>query len=161
MWACLWRSDWEPSSTILLNGTTSFAVPWQNEIWNITLLWKDTVNVKVFMFDFCSLLFVFYYFGRGSWIGLVYFFNSRVGSARQWNASWLNQGSKVLKAKPMFTPTFYSPNIYIIHTFFSILKWLLNRATKKVQILLKNVVLQAPSMKRREKAKRSARNCLQ
>lgn len=62
----------------------------------------------------------------------------------------------------MFAPTFYSPNIYInIPTFFSILKWLLNRATKKVQILFKNVVLEAPSGKRREKAKRSARNCLQ
>ena len=69
----------------------------------------------------------------------------------------------------MFTPTFYSPNIYFIHTFLSfllsfltyILKWLLNRATKKVQILFKNVVLEAPSVKRREKAKRSARNCRQ
>ena len=89
------------------------------------------------MFDFCSLLFVFYYFGRGSWIGLVYFFNSRVGSARQ--------GSKVLGAKPMFTPAFYSPNIYIIHTFFSILKWLLNRATKKVQILFNRGVARGVS----------------
>lgn len=69
----------------------------------------------------------------------------------------------------MFTPTFYSLNIDIIHTFLSfllsfliyyILKWLLNRATKKVQILFKNVVLEAPSGKRREKAKRSAPNCL-
>lgn len=53
----------------------------------------------------------------------------------------------------MFTPTFYSPNIYIIHTFFSILKWLLNRATKKVQILLKNVVLEAPSGKEEKRRK--------
>ena len=69
----------------------------------------------------------------------------------------------------MFTPTFYSLNIYIIHTLLSfllsfltyyILKWLLNRATRKVQILFKNVVLEAPSGKRREKAKRSAPNCL-
>ena len=69
----------------------------------------------------------------------------------------------------MFTPTFYSLKIYIIHTFLSfllsfliyyILKWLLNRATKKVQILFKNGVLEAPSGKRREKAKRSAPNCL-
>lgn len=56
--ACLWRSDWEPSSTILLHGTTSFAVPWQNEIWNITLLRSTGFERTLLMLRFSCLIFV-------------------------------------------------------------------------------------------------------
>lgn len=56
--ARLWRSDWEPSSTILLHGTTSFAVLWQNEIWNITLLRSTGFERTLLMLRFSCLTFV-------------------------------------------------------------------------------------------------------
>ena len=48
----------EPSSTILLHGTTSFAVPWQNEIWNITLLRSTGFERTLLMLRFSCLTFV-------------------------------------------------------------------------------------------------------
>lgn len=121
--AGLSRSDWEPLEKkrypTLLPRHYQFCcslTKWNLEYdaSDIHWFWKDAVHVKVFIFDFCSLLFVFYYFGWGSWIGLlrVYFFNSRVGSAWQWNASRINKGNN-----KGVTSTFYIPNINILYIY--------------------------------------------
>lgn len=51
-------ADWEPLSTILLHGTTSFAVPWQNEIWNIMLVRSTGFERTLLMLRFSCLIFV-------------------------------------------------------------------------------------------------------